>query len=307
MSEPIKNRYEFIVLFDVENGNPNGDPDAGNMPRIDPETNLGLVTDVCLKRKIRNYVETVREGQAGYRIYIKDRVPLNKTDDEAFECVGISNASDMKNEDLKKALKAKKQDGTDPDVQIRDFLCQNFFDIRTFGAVVTTCVSGGLNCGQVRGPVQLGFSRSVDPVIPQEVTITRVTQTTSADMENKGPHTMGNKFIVPYGLYRCEGYVSANLARKTTGFSEDDLSLLWEAIINMFENDRSAARGNMAVRELIIFKHESELGNAPAHKLFDAVTVRRNDGVEVPRRFADYTVMIDSAAIPEGVTVSTME
>ena len=306
MTEPIKNRYEFIILFDVENGNPNGDPDAGNMPRIDPETNLGIVTDVCLKRKIRNYVETVKENVPGYRIYIKDRVPLNRTDDEAFEYIGISKASSMKNDDLKKALKAKKQDGADPDVQIRDFLCQNFFDIRTFGAVVTTCVSGGLNCGQIRGPVQLGFSRSVDPVVPQEVTITRVTQTTEADMESKGPHTMGNKFIVPYGLYRCEGYISANLARKTTDFSEDDLGLLWEAILNMFENDHSAARGNMAVRQLIIFQHDSELGCAPAHKLFDAVTVKRNSGVDVPRSFADYTVAVDSAAIPAGVAVTTM-
>lgn len=306
MAEPIKNRYEFVILFDVENGNPNGDPDAGNMPRIDPETNLGLVTDVCLKRKIRNYVETVRENVPGYRIYIKDRVPLNRTDEEAFASIGIPNASGMKSEDLKKTLKAKKREGADPDVQIRTFLCKNFFDIRTFGAVVTTCVSGGLNCGQIRGPVQLGFSRSIDPVIPQEVTITRVTQTTEADLEKKGPHTMGNKFMIPYGLYRCEGYVSANLARKTTGFSEEDLALLWEAILNMFETDHSAARGNMAVRKLIIFKHDSELGNAPAHQLFDAVTVERSQGVEVPRRFADYTVSVDAAAIPDSVTVTTM-
>ncbi|MEA5143138.1 MAG: type I-C CRISPR-associated protein Cas7/Csd2 [Oscillibacter sp.] len=306
MSEPIKNRYEFVILFDVRNGNPNGDPDAGNMPRIDPETNLGIVTDVCLKRKIRNYVEMAREGEPGYRLYIKDRVPLNCTDDEAFAYVGIPNASSMKNEDLKKTIKAKKQAGIDPDVQIRDFLCGNFFDIRTFGAVVTTCVTGGLNCGQVRGPVQMGFSRSVDPVIPQEVTITRMTQTTEADMESKGPHTMGNKFIVPYGLYRCEGYVSANLARKTTGFSEDDLTLLWDAILNMFENDHSAARGNMAVQKLIIFKHDSELGNAPAHKLFDAVTVARKEGVEVPRRFEDYQVTIRNNAIPADVTVTVM-
>ncbi len=306
MSEPIKNRYEFVVLFDVENGNPNGDPDAGNMPRIDPETSLGIVSDVCLKRKIRNYVETAKEGQQGYRIYIKDSVPLNRTDDEAFEYIGVPKASSMKGDELKKALKAKKQEGANPDIQIRDFLCENFFDIRAFGAVITTCVAGGLNCGQVRGPVQLGFSRSVDPVVPQEVTITRVTQTTEADLESKGPHTMGNKFIVPYGLYRCEGYVSANLARKTTGFSEDDLKLLWEAILNMFENDHSAARGNMAVRELIIFRHDSELGNAPAHKLFDAVTIKRSEDVEVPRSFADYDVKIDNAAIPDGVTVTTM-
>jgi CRISPR-associated protein Csd2 len=295
MSEPIKNRYEFVVLFDVENGNPNGDPDAGNMPRIDPETNLGIVTDVCLKRKIRNYVETVKEDAPGYRIYIKDDVPLNRSDAEAYTYLGI---------DPKTVKEAKKNDG-ELDKKIRDFMCRNFFDIRTFGAVMTTFVKAALNCGQVRGPVQLGFARSVEPVIPQEVTITRVAITTEEDAEKKGTE-MGRKYIVPYGLYRCEGYVSANLARKTTGFSEDDLALLWDAILNMFEYDHSAARGNMAVRELIIFRHDSELGNAPAHKLFDAVTIKRNDGVEVPREFADYTVSIDTAAIPQGVTVTTM-
>ena len=295
MSEPIKNRYEFVVLFDVENGNPNGDPDAGNMPRIDPETNLGIVTDVCLKRKIRNYVETVKEDAPGYRIYIKDDVPLNRSDAEAYTYLGI---------DPKTVKEAKKNDG-ELDKKIRDFMCRNFFDIRTFGAVMTTFVKAALNCGQVRGPVQLGFARSVEPVIPQEVTITRVAITTEEDAEKKGTE-MGRKYIVPYGLYRCEGYVSANLARKTTGFSEDDLALLWDAVLNMFEYDHSAARGNMAVRELIIFRHDSELGNAPAHKLFDAVTIKRNDGVEVPREFADYTVGIDTAAIPQGVTVTTM-
>lgn len=309
MAEPIKNRYEFIILFDVENGNPNGDPDAGNMPRIDPETNLGIVTDVCLKRKIRNYVETVKEGVTGYRIYIEDDAPLNRKDMEAVSYIGI-NAKTA--DELKKALDAaKKAKSEDKDVRekadkmLRNFMCENFFDIRTFGAVMTTFVKAALNCGQVRGPVQLGFARSIEPVVPQEVTITRVAITTEEDAEKKGTE-MGRKFIVPYGLYRCEGYVSANLARKTTGFSEDDLALLWEAILNMFENDHSAARGNMAVRELIIFKHDSEFGNAPAHKLFDAVTIKRNEGVEVPRRFADYTVTIDSAAIPDGVTVTTM-
>ena len=257
MSEPIKNRYEFVILFDVENGNPNGDPDAGNMPRIDPETGYGLVTDVCLKRKIRNYVEMVKEGVPGYRIYIKDGVPLNASDREACEYLGI--------EASKEALKAAKKNDEHIDEKIRDFMCQNFYDIRTFGAVMTTFVKGALNGGQVRGPVQLGFARSVDPILPQEVTITRVAITTEADAENKGTE-MGRKYIVPYGLYRCEGYISANLARKTTGFSEEDLSLLWEAILNMFENDHSAARGKMAVRELIVFKHDSELGCAPAWK-----------------------------------------
>lgn len=297
MSEPIKNRYEFIVLFDVTCGNPNGDPDAGNMPRIDPETNLGLVTDVCLKRKIRNYVETVKENVPGYRIYIKDAVPLNRSDKEACDYLGVPSDD--------KGLKEAKKSDKSLDQKIMDFMCSNFYDIRTFGAVMTTFVKGALNCGQVRGPVQIGFARSVEPVIPQEVTITRVAITTEADAEKKGTE-MGRKYIVPYGLYRCEGYVSANLARKTTGFSQDDLALLWEAILNMFENDHSAARGNMSVRQLIVFKHASELGNAPAYKLFDAVKVKRRDGVEVPRAFSDYTVCVDQAAIPESVTVTTM-
>lgn len=289
MSEAIKNRYDFVILFDVENGNPNGDPDAGNMPRVDPETGYGLVTDVCLKRKIRNYVETLKEDAEGYRIYIKDDVPLNRSDKAAMAALGID-------DDLKSAKKS------DPDIdrRLRDYMCKNYFDIRTFGAVMTTFVKGALNCGQVRGPVQIGFARSVDPIVPQEVTITRVAITTEADAENKATE-MGRKHIVPYALYRAEGFVSANLARKTTGFSEDDLKLLWQAILNMFENDRSAARGKMAVRELIVFKHDSELGNAPSYKLFDAVTVSKNDGVDVPRCYRDYTVTVDEH-IPEGVT-----
>lgn len=289
----IKNRYDFVVLFDVENGNPNGDPDAGNMPRLDPETGLGLVTDVCLKRKIRNYVETVKENESGYRIYIKDGVPLNRSDAEACAYFGI------KSDD--KSLKEAKKKDQDLDCKLRDFMCSNFYDIRTFGAVMTTFVKGALNCGQVRGPVQFGFARSVDPIIPQEVTITRVAITTEADAEKKGTE-MGRKYIVPYGLYRMEGYVSANLARKVTGFSEEDLELLWEAIINMFENDHSAARGKMAVRELIIFKHDSELGNAPSYKLFEKVKVSCNDGVEVPRSYSDYNVEVDDDNLPVGVT-----
>ena len=299
--EAIQNRYDFVILFDVENGNPNGDPDAGNMPRVDPETGYGLVTDVCLKRKIRNYVETVKENADGYRIYIKDGVPLNRSDNEAFAAVGIDGAAEMKNEDLKKKAKAKKDAGTDVDAKVRDYLCGNFFDIRTFGAVITTAVKGALNCGQVRGPVQLCFARSVDPILPQEVTITRVAITTEADAENKGTE-MGRKYIVPYGLYRCEGFVSANLARKTTGFSDEDLSLLWEAILNMFEHDHSAARGKMAVRELVVFKHASELGRAPAWKLFDRVQVRKKEGVTAPRSYADYIVSVDTENLPNGVT-----
>ncbi len=287
----IKNRYEFVILFDVENGNPNGDPDAGNMPRIDPETGYGLVTDVCLKRKIRNYVETVKEDSKGYQIYIKDDVPLNVSDKRAYVALGVDE------KDMKKA----KKDNPNLDEQVRDFMCTNFFDIRTFGAVMTTFVKAALNCGQVRGPVQLGFARSIDPIVQQEITITRVAITTEADAEKKGTE-MGRKHIVPYGLYRAEGYVSANLARKFTGFSESDLELLWEAILNMFEHDHSAARGKMAVRELIIFRHDSELGNAPAHKLFELIKVRHKNPDATARSYSDYAVTVQEPPF-EGVTL----
>ncbi len=294
MSEIIRNRYEFVILFDVENGNPNGDPDAGNMPRIDPETGCGLVTDVCLKRKIRNYVEIVKEDEPGFGIYIKEGVPLNRSDAQALEACGLKDAEP----------KTLKKSDPDIDRKLRDAMCRRFYDIRTFGAVMTTFMKAALNCGQVRGPVQLGFARSVDPIVPQEVTITRVAITTEADAEKKGTE-MGRKFIVPYGLYRAEGFVSANLARKSTGFNEDDLKLLWEAILNMFENDHAAGRGKMAVRELIIFKHDNELGNAPAWKLFDKVCVTRKEGVQPARQYSDYVVTVDDN-LPEGVSCIRM-
>ena len=297
MSEPIKNRYEFIVLFDVENGNPNGDPDAGNMPRIDPETGVGLVTDVCLKRKIRNYVETVREDAAGYRIYVKEGVPLSRSAQESFAALGVT----------EKTVKARKKADPDLDRKLRDWMCREFYDIRTFGAVMTTFTKNALNSGQVRGPVQLGFARSVEPVVPQEVTVTRVTVATEADAERKWME-MGRKYIIPYGLYRCEGSISANLARKTTGFSEADLELLWEALLNMFEHDHASARGKMAVRELIVFRHDSELGCAPAWKLLESVRVERRDadGTAPARSYRDYAVTVDEAAIPAGVTCIRM-
>lgn len=299
MSEPIKNRYEFVFLFDVENGNPNGDPDADNMPRTDPETGFGIVTDVCLKRKIRNYVEAVKEDAPGYRIYIKDSVPLDQPNGEACQYIGVSADA--------KELKAKEKEDNRTGKKITDFMCENFFDIRTFGAVMTTFVEAKLkNCGQVRGPVQLTFAKSIDPIMPQEITIDRITTATTKDAVAKGYHTMGNKYIIPYGLYRCEGYISANLARKTTGFSEEDLSLLWQAIINMYDVDHSAARGKMAVRELIVFKHDSEFGNAPAYKLFDAVTVKRKDDISIARSYSDYEVSLNEAAIPDGVAVTRM-
>jgi CRISPR-associated protein Csd2 len=286
MSNSINNRYEFVLLYDVENGNPNGDPDAGNMPRIDPETGFGIVTDVCLKRKIRNYVELVQGDKTGYRIHIKEGTALNQNHEEAYKAV-----------DLKPREKAD-QTGVD---KARQWMCANFFDVRTFGAVMST----GDNCGQVRGPVQINFSRSIDPIIQQEVTITRQAVTRIEDIDKE--RTMGRKHIVPYGLYRAEGYVSAKLANdgakaKGTGFSEDDLQLLWEALINMFEHDHSAARGKMASLKLIVFKHDSDLGNAPSHLLFDRVTVARKPEVTTPRSFADYDVdIIDRENMPEGV------
>lgn len=287
MSEAIKNRYEFVILFEVENGNPNGDPDAGNMPRIDAETGYGIVTDVCLKRKIRNYVEAVKGDSEGYKIYIKDGVPLNTSDKWAYKSLGI------KEEDAQKSKGEK-------DLQIRDFMCRNFFDIRTFGAVMTTFVKAKLNCGQVRGPVQIGFARSIDPIVQQEISITRVAITTEEDFMKKD-NEMGRKYIIPYALYRAEGYISANLARNVTGFSEDDLKLLWEAIINMFENDHSAARGKMNVRELIVFKHDSEFGNTQAYKLFDTITVNRVDQTKPARKYSDYEVGVDIDKVPKGV------
>lgn len=289
MSEIINNRYEFVVLFDVENGNPNGDPDAGNMPRIDAETGYGIVTDVCLKRKIRNYVEVVKDDCEAYKIYVKEGVPLDKQREKAYIDIGLkpkgTDLPEDKDKDKEKEL-AKK---------LTDFMCSNFYDIRTFGAVM----SFKANCGQVRGPVQINFARSIDPIVSQELTITSVTVANEGESSSK----MGRKHIIPYALYKTEGYVSANLAKKTTGFSEDDLDLLWEAIINMFEHDHAAARGKMAVRKLIIFKHNSELGNAQSHKLFELINITKNDSEKPARNYSDYTVKIDTSKTPEGVSV----
>ncbi|WEV53574.1 type I-C CRISPR-associated protein Cas7/Csd2 [Bifidobacterium sp. ESL0704] len=298
-NDAIKNRYDFSILFDVENGNPNGDPDSGNMPRIDTETGLGLVTDVCLKRKIRNYVQLVDGDKAPNRIYIQQRVPLNRLDDEALDSVGVDTDAANAEKDIKRV----KKDDPDLDRKIRDYMCSNFFDIRTFGAVMTTFVKGSLSSGQVRGPVQLGFSRSIDPVIPQEITITRVAITTEADAEKKN-NEIGRKYIIPYGLYRANGYISAKLAEQTTGFSDADLELLWNAILNMFEFDRSAARGNMAVRKLYVFKHSNDLGDAPSYKLFDSVKVNRKPEVSAPRTFNDYDVKYDATSVPDSVQVT---
>lgn len=287
MSEPIKNRFDFVLLFDVENGNPNGDPDAGNMPRIDPETGIGIVSDVCLKRKVRNYVSLVKDGAeeapalgddegVGYKIYVQERAILNRQNERAYTYYDV-----------------KPDKKTPSDERIRAFMCRNFFDVRSFGAVMTTEV----NCGQVRGPVQFCFAKSADPVVPQEMSITRMAVTNERDVEKE--RTMGRKQYVPYALYRAEGFVSAPLAADT-GFCDDDLELLWEALANMFEHDRSAARGKMTSRKLFVFKHDCKLGNAPSGKLFDVISILKQNGV-VPRSFSDYAVSVDSSAVPAGV------
>lgn len=284
MSKAIDRRYEFVLFFDVENGNPNGDPDAGNMPRIDPETSLGLVTDVCLKRKIRNYVELAKDGESGFDIYVKEGAVLNTQHRRAYEA----------NPEIK--FEPKKL----TDEKVTRWMCEHFYDIRTFGAVMTTEV----NCGQVRGPVQLNFARSIDPIVQQEVTITRVAVTNEKDAEKK-EHEMGRKHVVPYALYRGEGYVSAPLAEKTQ-FSDSDLQLLWDALVNMFDHDHSAARGKMATRKLFVFEHESRLGNAPAHKLFDLIRAAHKDSATPTRRFEDYAITVDEAALPAGVRLITV-
>lgn len=284
---PIDRRYEFVFLFDVENGNPNGDPDAGNMPRLDAETNLGLVTDVCLKRKVRNYVALVKDDggkpHPGFDIYVREGVVLNNQHKRAYEALNV----DPKDN---KASREKAK-------ELTRFMCREFFDVRTFGAVMMTEV----NCGQVRGPVQLGFARSIDPIVPQEVSITRMAVTNERDIEKE--RTMGRKHIVPYGLYRAEGFISAPLAEQT-GFSPDDLELLWQAFENMFEHDRSASRGSMAARKLIVFEHSTKLGNVHAHQLFDSVVVKRVDEAKPARAFGDYSVSINRDAIPATVKVT---
>ncbi|OUP09787.1 type I-C CRISPR-associated protein Cas7/Csd2 [Collinsella sp. An2] len=295
MSEPITNRYDFVFFCDVKNGNPNGDPDAGNLPRIDPETGHGIISDVCIKRKIRNYVDLVKaddydspdveEGALGYKIYVQEGAVLNQRNERAYVHYKL------------KPEKAKLPKKIEDQRRVTKFMCDNFFDVRTFGAVMTT----GVNCGQVRGPVQLCFGESIDPVTPLEMSITRMAATEAS--EGKDNKTMGRKQYIPYGLYRVEGFVSAPYAQKT-GFCEEDLKLLWEAFMNMFENDRSTARGLMTSRKLIVFKHESKLGNAPAERLFSLVKVERTipDGQEA-RSYEDYRVLLDENELPVGVSV----
>ena len=285
----VTHRYDFSLLFDVTDGNPNGDPDAGNLPRIDAETGLGLVTDVCLKRKIRNYVQLAKADTPSYEIYVKEKAVLNQQHDRAYVAIGAG--------ELLAGEDKKKRKGGDKVGEARQWMCQNFFDVRTFGAVMST----GTNCGQVRGPVQLTFGRSISPIVVQEHSITRMAVTTEKEAEaQEGENrTMGRKFTVPYGLYQVHGFISAHLANQT-GFSEEDLALLWEALVNMFEHDRSAARGEMSTRGLYVFKHDSELGNAPAHALFDRLQVAPKEPGAVARSFDAYSVAFDGQSLAVG-------
>ena len=287
----LNNRYDFVLVFDVRDGNPNGDPDAGNLPRLDAESGHGLVTDVSLKRKVRNFVGLVKGETPPFDIYVKEKAVLNQTHEKAYVAVGA--------EEELKGDKKRKGSGDTVD-KARQWMCANFFDVRTFGAVMST----GVNCGQVRGPVQLTFARSVDPIIAQEHSITRMAVATEAEAEKQqgDNRTMGRKHTVPYGIYVAHGFVSSFLA-KQTGFGEEDLELLWQALEQMFEHDRSAARGEMSTRGLYVFKHDSELGNAHAHALFDRVAIKRKDDVDVPRSFADYEVTVSDADLPAGVTL----
>ncbi|MCB1951094.1 MAG: type I-C CRISPR-associated protein Cas7/Csd2 [Rhodocyclaceae bacterium] len=289
----LANRYDFVLVFDVKDGNPNGDPDAGNLPRLDAESGHGLVTDVSLKRKVRNFVGLVKAEEPPFEIYVKEKAVLNRAHERAYVAVGAE--EELKGEDKKRKGKG------DTVTKARDWMCANFFDIRTFGAVMSL----GVNCGQVRGPVQLTFARSVDPIVALEHSITRMAVATEAEAEKQegDNRTMGRKHTVPYGIYVAHGFVSSFLARQT-GFSDDDLELLWQSLEQMFEHDRSAARGEMSTRGLYVFKHDSELGNAHAHALFDRIRIARKAGADVPRSFADYTVSIDDAALPAGVTLT---
>jgi CRISPR-associated protein Csd2 len=285
------NRYEFVYLFDVKDGNPNGDPDAGNSPRIDFETGKGLVTDVCLKRKVRNYVLCLKNDQIPFRIYIKEKSILELHNELAFQSLGY----DLKNDQ-------RKRKGSEKSSEARSWMCQNFYDIRTFGAVMGNKEA---NCGQVRGPVQLTFARSIDPIITLEHTITRLAVSTKkeAQLQEYENKTMGRKYTVPYGLYRAHGFISANLAGQT-GFSLEDLELFWDALKNMFDQDRSASKGMMSARGLYVFKHESILGNVPAHFLFNSIEIQKKEHVDVPRDFSDYKITIHKENYPSSILLT---
>ncbi|NUQ76370.1 MAG: type I-C CRISPR-associated protein Cas7/Csd2 [Polyangiaceae bacterium] len=312
----IKNRYDFVLLFDVKDGNPNGDPDAGNLPRVDPETGHGLVTDVCLKRKVRNYVALTKGGEQGYEIYVKEKAILTAQQGKAYEALGLKAAASVEapaedegeeaaagggksaKKPKKEAKAGRKAQEGDVVEKARDWMCRQFYDIRSFGAVMSLKEN---NCGQVRGPVQLTFGRSIDPIVTLEHAITRVAVATQREADEQGGdnRTMGRKMTVPYGLYRAHGFVSPMLARQT-GFTAEDLELFWQALGQMFEHDRSAARGLMSTRDLIVFEHATELGSAPAHKLFERVRIEKSQMERPARDFSDYAVTVGD--LPPNVT-----
>lgn len=300
MNNPVINRYDFTLIFDVQDGNPNGDPDAGNLPRLDPETSCGIVTDVCLKRKVRNYVQLTQQNKTGYDIFIKEKGILNNMIDGAYRELQINLEEPPKDPDDGKKRNEKGVGQGKEVMSARMKMCQGYYDIRTFGAVMST----GANAGQVRGPIQMTFGRSVDPIVTLEHSITRMAVATEAEAEKQGGdnRTMGRKNTVPYGVYVAHGFVSAHLASQT-GFNQDDLDLFWEALVNMFEHDRSAARGLMSTRKLVIFRHDSALGNAPAHALFDRVKLAKLDPEKPARDFSDYQLIIDQADLPSGIKV----
>lgn len=300
MNNPVINRYDFTLIFDVQDGNPNGDPDAGNLPRLDPETSCGIVTDVCLKRKVRNYVQLTQQNKTGYDIFIKEKGILNNMIDGAYRELQINLEEPPKDPDDGKKRNEKGVGQGKEVMSARMKMCQGYYDIRTFGAVMST----GANAGQVRGPIQMTFGRSVDPIVTLEHSITRMAVATEAEAEKQGGdnRTMGRKNTVPYGVYVAHGFVSAHLASQT-GFNQDDLDLFWEALVNMFEHDRSAARGLMSTRKLVIFRHDSALGNAPAHALFDRVKLTKLDPEKPARDFSDYQLIIDQADLPSGIKV----
>lgn len=288
----LKNRYDFVLLFDVQDGNPNGDPDAGNLPRVDAESGHGIVTDVCLKRKVRNYVGLSKGEQPPYEIYVKEKAVLNSQNERAYQALGVDLSSDD-----------KKRKGGDKVEEARQWMCQNFYDVRAFGAVMSLKI----NCGQVRGPIQMTFARSCDPVVALEHSITRMAVATQEEAEKQGGdnRTMGRKYTVPYGLYRAHGFVSAPLANQT-GFGEEDLELFWESLKNMFEHDRSAARGLMATRGVYVFKHDSKMGNAQVHDLFDRIKTVRKESSIPARKFSDYSIVIDKDELPSGLELIQM-